>query len=105
MNPDVKEKWLKALESGDYKHVAHRLRCGDMFCAIGVLCDLHSKETGKEWFKDALYLNEIIVAPKDVLEWAGITASQQSNIIIANGLYDGNTATYKFAIEYIREKL
>lgn len=43
--------WLKALRSGTYKQGRSRLRRGDMFCCLGVACDVYRKTTGKgTWF-------------------------------------------------------
>lgn len=46
LHPVVKDQWLKALRSGDYKQGRRMLRSGkDEYCCLGVLCDLHSKDT------------------------------------------------------------
>lgn len=34
------EKWLEALESGDYEQTSSYLKYGDSFCCLGVACDL-----------------------------------------------------------------
>ena len=44
MNKNIKEKWINALISGDYKQGKLALRQKDEFCCLGVLCDLASKE-------------------------------------------------------------
>lgn len=40
MNAELKTKWLEALRSGKYKQGRGRLRQGDEFCCLGVLCDI-----------------------------------------------------------------
>lgn len=40
MNREIKKKWLEALRSGNYKQGSHRLRDGNTFCCLGVLCDI-----------------------------------------------------------------
>lgn len=40
MNQTIKEKWITALRSGEYKQGKDVLRSGDEFCCLGVLCDL-----------------------------------------------------------------
>lgn len=40
MKPEWKKKWLAALRSGEYKQGKNKLRDGDRFCCIGVLCDI-----------------------------------------------------------------
>lgn len=45
------EKWVEALESGDFRQGTGRLRCGgDHYCCLGVACEIYRRETGKgEW--------------------------------------------------------
>lgn len=42
MNPELKEKWLKALRSNNYKQGTGCLRhkAQETFCCLGVLCDI-----------------------------------------------------------------
>ena len=49
MKPEIKDKWLAALRSGEYLQGAHRLKRTDAdgqtaYCCLGVLCDLAVKE-------------------------------------------------------------
>lgn len=46
MNQDIKQKWVAALRSGEYVQDTQHLRTCDGFCCLGVLSDLHVKETG-----------------------------------------------------------
>lgn len=40
-NPDtLPRRWVEALRSGEYQQGQGRLRDGDSFCCLGVLCDL-----------------------------------------------------------------
>lgn len=41
MNPEIKAKWVEALRSGRYEQTSGRLKDGDAFCCIGVLCDVY----------------------------------------------------------------
>lgn len=78
MNPEIKEKWLKALRSGDYKQGSHFLRAADdTYCCLGVLCDIYVKEGKAEWRKhsnvDTWYLEySLAYLPEDVQNWAGL---------------------------------
>lgn len=76
MNKKVKRKWLKALRSGEYSQGYSRLVDeDDNFCCLGVLCDLHARETGGSWDEDAgefYYKGNTGVLPKAVVEWAGL---------------------------------
>lgn len=44
MDARIKQLWIDALRSGEYKQGQNRLRLRDEFCCLGVLCDLHQKE-------------------------------------------------------------
>lgn len=49
MNADVKEKWLAALRSGEFKQGKERLKNGDTYCCLGVLTELYRREHGGVW--------------------------------------------------------
>lgn len=44
MNPEIKEKWLKALRSGKYQQGKNYLYIDGCYCCLGVLCDLVDPE-------------------------------------------------------------
>ena len=71
MNKDIKKKWIEALRSGEYKQAQHQLRDGDCFCCLGVLCDIHSRETGVEW-DNGFYERNQTHLPLLVIIWAGL---------------------------------
>ena len=54
----LRTKWTTALRSGRYRQTQNRLRSGDEFCCLGVLCDVSGAGTwvnetcfhvGPEW--------------------------------------------------------
>ena len=82
MNQDVKQKWITALRSGEYKQTGGRLRKGDSYCCLGVLTDLYDKdkdikchawheEDGHYGYKSG---DEIVEAtlPESVMKWADL---------------------------------
>lgn len=75
MNQEIKQRWLAALRSGEYQQAHGRLRNGDSFCCLGVLCDLHSKTTGNAWGDDDRYFSVDGALPPEVQEWSGLTDS------------------------------
>jgi hypothetical protein len=77
MNPDVYEKWVGALRSGEYPQAIGRLHYNGKFCCLGVLCKLHSQETGQVWVGDT-YLGEKHYLPQAVVEWAGLDNNDPS---------------------------
>lgn len=73
MNKEVKEKWLTALRSGEYKQGKQRLVVtnsdNQKYCCLGVLCDLYNKETGNKTWGNNLDL------PDEVVKWSGVKDS------------------------------
>jgi hypothetical protein len=78
MNPQIKQKWLSALRSGDYQQTQGHLHNEYGFCCLGVLCDLYRKENQLEWepsthYKNAYVFQDMVtVLPLSVMEWAGL---------------------------------
>lgn len=78
MNPEIKEQWIEALLSGEYKQGKHSLRSfDDMFCCLGVLCDLAVKagvipEPEEAFDTCYSYLGSCSALPEAVVEWAGM---------------------------------
>jgi hypothetical protein len=92
MNPEVKEKWLTALRSGDYaqgKGKLERVVDGQSkYCCLGVLCDLAVK-AGITTRTDPItngtlaHYGEMFdnFPPQVVVEWAGIGTSNPNVLI------------------------
>jgi hypothetical protein len=87
MNPEIKQKWIAALESGEYRQGENYLQNKDnCFCCLGVLCDIYAKENNVEWTKSDDYGNpwspvttgpNMIhdngrTLPSEVMKWAEI---------------------------------
>ncbi len=74
MKRDIADKWVEALESGDYKQARNVLHDSNSFCCLGVLCDLYHKETGKgEWVALSFKVGDVswmTSLPPAVQEWA-----------------------------------
>lgn len=87
MNQEIKQKWLDALRSGEYTQGKRMLRQdNNAFCCLGVLCDLHAKETGHMWddFSKHLignerikysYCHDAVRLPDEVMDWAGLDST------------------------------
>jgi hypothetical protein len=72
VNRGIKQQWLDALRSGDYKQGQGSLRpTPDTYCCLGVLCDLHAKETGNTWDGKG-YCTQVLEVPDEVVIWAGL---------------------------------
>ena len=104
MRPEIKERWVAALRSGDYVQGKDYLQRDGKYCCLGVLCDLHAQATGNQWkvmpgHKMAYNDNELYAA-QEALEWAGLTDEQGRVLATLN---DGNAHFH--AIAYAIEKL
>lgn len=105
MDAAIKEEWVTALRSGNYKqgrsYLHKRRTSGDSYCCLGVLCEVAVKhgvidpptprrddETimcyGKNLDNAPFYL------PKEVIEWAGVVDERISiDPILAKTTYAG----------------
>ncbi len=79
MNKKVRDLWIQALKSGEFKQGRGRLKnASGNYCCLGVLCELHSRETGNTnfWQKDFNQLPAYDCAsyclPDSVKEWADL---------------------------------
>jgi hypothetical protein len=84
MRKEIAEKWVAALRSGEYEQTVGYLQTEHGHCCLGVLCDLHMRETGRgEWrppgsgdsphtrcYRDDLGLDGEYTPPPGVREWA-----------------------------------
>ena len=90
MRADIKERWIKELESGEYKQGAGNLhekgpillpggKQPGKFCCLGVLCKMAEEEGAVEITStDAhgsvvQYGNETAYLPPEVVRWAGLS--------------------------------
>ena len=84
MNPEIKERWLTALRSGEYRQVDSYLKHGSEespgHCCLGVLCELYAADNDIEWKRtspngDKAWrlegTDEAALLPPHVAHWAG----------------------------------
>lgn len=81
MKSTVKEKWVAALRSGDYKKTKNHLHTSEGFCCLGVLTDLYLKENNLEWEYLCDSPEQVVIysfdwmkgsLPESVMNWAEI---------------------------------
>jgi hypothetical protein len=103
MNQDIKTKWVAALRSGEYQQGRSQLRKDDKFCCLGVLCDIHSKETETEWLVN-YYDDEYEFLSKNVMKWSGLKQKNPKlpyntprNIISFSSLNDSGSTFLEIA--------
>lgn len=99
MNPEIKERWVAALRSGDYKQSAGHLHRNNSFCCLGVLCDLAARDgiVRAEGESYVAVNNEDDDAcsflPVVVQEWAGLDSCNPS-------VKERQLATYNDSLAY-----
>ena len=84
MNADVKQKWVAALRSGQYKQGRGRLRQEDKYCCLGVLCDLSPIGTWESVESGIVYFGADVLTPNAVDEWACLYGSQIATLATLN---------------------
>lgn len=104
MKADIKERWIEALESGEYEQGSGELHVlgydipsmgearPDKFCCAGVLCHLAVQdgvvETGEgEPGCAVAYDGEFAYLPDSVIRWAGL--SYEGERVEPDGAFDG----------------
>jgi hypothetical protein len=87
MNPQIKQKWVSALLSGEYQQTQNRLRTDNGFCCLGVLCDLYGKENNVEWELGCGNLYQFQgnygTLPSSVVEWSSLE-DRGTTLIVLN---------------------
>jgi hypothetical protein len=43
MDAELKSRWVAALRSGEFKQTRGRLKMGNSYCCLGVLCAIHGQ--------------------------------------------------------------
>ena len=113
----VKERWLAALRSGDYKQGKDSLKTeANTFCCLGVLCDVVKDDLGAYWSEvepgawrksfmvDGVYYNTEY-PPYEVNELIPtLTMGQRSTLIRMNDTA-GSVNTFAVIADYIEENL
>jgi hypothetical protein len=96
MNKDIAYKWADALESGKYVQATGRLRVGDTYCCLGVLCDISELGTWKQYsnghayrVSSATYASSQL--PYALAKWAGIQTGTDPELAPHYPRYGGAT--------------
>ena len=104
MNPEIKERWIAALESGEYAKGVSALKRIDTdglcsFCCLGVIADIHG-----DLVEEAKY--RIVTKKRSHSGWLldgeyGLSKMVQREL----GSINDKSDTFAPVIEYIRENL
>ncbi len=94
MKKKVARQWVAAIRSGQYRQGTGRLRTGNKFCCLGVLCNLHAKahpDIAATQTDKREYLGRDKILPLEVTVWAGMCSNYGTlgNVSLANLNDDG----------------
>lgn len=118
MNKDIKQKWVDALRSGQYKQGYGTLKNGEEeYCCLGVLCDLAVKEgvaqeklltygTALKYYYDGEASN----LPGSVVGWASLEDTltrvlYKGTTVSLSALNDVEGLTFNQVADLIEEQL
>lgn len=108
MNPSIKQAWIEALRSGEYKQGTGCLREDDRYCCLGVLVDLHIKKHDLEWEKlgeDYHFDGSAATLPAVVLEWAGLHIDNPTVNGLALATWNDSGESFQWIADLIEETL
>jgi hypothetical protein len=105
----VVRRWVKALESGEYKQGASALvavgRTHDYFCCLGVLCDMAVRAkviampNANEQGNSLSYLGRTSYPPDVVRKWVGIKNRGAERVVAA---MNDDGVSFKQIAKYIK---
>jgi hypothetical protein len=108
MNQTIKQQWVAALRSGQYKQGKGKLRRasseGDLYCCLGVLCDLLAPN---EWKKvepyDYYAIDELgAFLPGALRRSVGLDGATESELVHMN---DSSGSSFAKIASWIEERL
>jgi hypothetical protein len=114
MNEEIRERWVRALKSGEYKQGYGRLRIGNKYCCLGVLCDLAARDGIVNAHEEDGYIagefsydGSRFALPAAVVKWAGLREQDPFMNRAQNNLGTLNDTGWSFRTiaQHIKEEL
>lgn len=107
MKQDIKERWVAALRSGEYKQGDGQLRCisdsSSSHCCLGVLTDLAARDGVVAWGKEAH--SDLGFAPEPVAQWAGLPAWHDEDVQEHLAVMNDSGEPFTTIADYIEDYL
>lgn len=104
MKKELKERWIAALESGEYEKGKDALCCdGETYCCLGVLAQIEGRMDG-EFLAGTLEADDFMVLGGEGYigdKWFGLDVRHHKPLIIIND----DSSTFAPVIEYIKENV
>lgn len=112
MNKEIKDKWVAALRSGNYIQGHGTLSKNNLYCCLGVLCDLAVKEGICKIQPNGLggesiqYDNNRSFLPDSVMKWAELDDYSPSiNGVDLSNINDSGSHTFNDIADLIEKHL
>ena len=101
MKPEIKQRWVDALRSENYKQCYFALKEEDRFCVIGVLCDVLKNDINGFWDENDCFIcqdeyfecEEIVYyhPPNKLFLYCGVEPSEQNRYYFQLVKYGDNS--------------
>lgn len=102
MDRKIRDKWVEALRSGEYKQGQNALRTNDnKFCCLGVLCDVVDANCWTTRGGVYYYGLQRYTLPRQLMETLQLSIPQEAMIIELND----TGHTFEEIADYIEERL
>jgi len=98
MHPEIKQMWVDALRSGDFKQGQGQLLENHYYCCLGVLCEIT---------RQTIYPRDTELT-SSMLKTCKISNKEQQKLICQNdgtGLYYDNSQSFSQIADWIEENL
>lgn len=101
MDPTLKHRWLMALTSGRYQRGAEVMRRNDLWCPLGVLCDIVAPEDWEMKNVDYSHRNSVCFPDESVIRLLSYNYQQANDFAEEVALLNDNNCTYEKVIYFI----
>lgn len=85
MNERVKNLWVKALKSGEFKQIKGKLHDGKGYCALGVLAALAMLEGQCTYGPGNTFDGRSSTLSFNTMKWAGIDVDEDGELKLTKG--------------------
>jgi hypothetical protein len=106
MREEIKNIWIKALKSGEYKQTTENLKRGSNYCCLGVLCDIVKDEVNGEWDGDIFTQGPLsehvsLMPPQEVYSFVGLNRNDASDLARKND----SGESFESIADWVRDNL
>lgn len=106
MKKELRDKWVAALRSGEYKQVVGSLKTNDGYCCLGVLCEVANIEQpgprldGRYLFYDSKNMANGAILMDNLLMDLGVTSDFNR---VFTSMNDNERRSFDYIADYIEK--